>query len=326
MNSDRQGDEGYFPRGRSILRQVQDERLVGLFYGQRALCVGALSPLNYVGTSEHTKARDTPWTRLVRTGKSFETVYFGTRAQADRVLASVRNVHEHVSGGMPEDAGPIIKGTPYSALDPELMLWTVAVLVDSAQRFYELFVRRLSDRERDILWQEWVRFGALFGLPPSSAPSSYHGFRAWWNAQLASERLCLTDEARQVGYEMAFAIPLPRRNQPAKRVHDLIMLGCLPPRARELYGLSYTQADAAKFRVAVAVLRAGRRAAPARVVRGPSSEFFGRVQQTERWRIEHGVPTPQLWSRPPASYTRSSTPETSSPAPDSGCEDCRATF
>jgi hypothetical protein len=33
-------DEGYFPRGRSILRMVQEERLVGLHYGQRALAIG----------------------------------------------------------------------------------------------------------------------------------------------------------------------------------------------------------------------------------------------------------------------------------------------
>jgi hypothetical protein len=51
-----QGDEGYFPRGRSVLRQVHEEHLVGLFYGQRALCIGALAPLNYVGTSEHSYA------------------------------------------------------------------------------------------------------------------------------------------------------------------------------------------------------------------------------------------------------------------------------
>ena len=63
--------DGYFPRGESVLRQVQEERLVGLFYGQRALCIGALAPLNYVGTSEHTRAKLTPFKRLVHTGNAF---------------------------------------------------------------------------------------------------------------------------------------------------------------------------------------------------------------------------------------------------------------
>jgi hypothetical protein len=35
-----------------MLRRVHEERMVGLFYGQRALCIRAVMPLNYVGTSE----------------------------------------------------------------------------------------------------------------------------------------------------------------------------------------------------------------------------------------------------------------------------------
>ncbi len=44
-------DDGYFPRGSSMLRRVMEQKAVGLLYGQRALCIGALKPLNYVGTS-----------------------------------------------------------------------------------------------------------------------------------------------------------------------------------------------------------------------------------------------------------------------------------
>ena len=66
--------QGYFPRGRSQLRRVHSERLVGLFYGQRALCIGAVKPLNYVGTSEHSYVKLTPFRRLVHTGNAFETI------------------------------------------------------------------------------------------------------------------------------------------------------------------------------------------------------------------------------------------------------------
>src|SRR6266851_6065967 len=86
-------DAGYFPRGRSMLRRVHEERVVGLFYGQRALCIGALAPLNYVGTSEHSAGKLSPFQRLVRTGNAFETIYFGSRAEADRVLAHVHKLH-----------------------------------------------------------------------------------------------------------------------------------------------------------------------------------------------------------------------------------------
>src|ERR1700719_1299074 len=106
MSRLRHQDDGYFPRGRSILRRVHEERAVGLFYGQRALCIGALSPLNYVGTAEHSYAKLTPFKRLAHTGKAFEQIYFGSRADADRVLAYVAQLHAQVVGTLPRDAGP----------------------------------------------------------------------------------------------------------------------------------------------------------------------------------------------------------------------------
>src|SRR5437588_7686385 len=123
----RRSSEGYFPRGESMLRRVHEERAVGLLYGQRALCIGALSPLNYVGTAEHSYARLTPFKRLAHTGKAFERIYFGTREEADKVLAYVQRLHDQVKGELPEAAGATPAGTPYDAMDPGLMLWTVAV-------------------------------------------------------------------------------------------------------------------------------------------------------------------------------------------------------
>jgi uncharacterized protein (DUF2236 family) len=291
----RQGkDAGYFPRSTSVLRQVHDERLVGLLYGQRALCIGALSPLNYVGTSRHSYAKLTPFKRLAHTGKAFERIYFGTREEADAVLAYVRRLHEQVRGALPEDAGAIPAGTRYDALDPELMLWTVAVIADSAQCFYELLIRRLSDREREVLWQDYLFFGELFGMPRNAAPASYQEFRAYYRSKLASEEMFLTEEARYIGYATAFEIPMPALQQPGKRVHDLLMLGSLPRRVRELYGLSFTAGQAAAFRATARAVRTMRRLTPDPLARGYNTRSFDGVARTERQRIEAGIPTPQV--------------------------------
>src|SRR6185436_7823938 len=105
-------DEGYFPRGRSLVRAAQEERLVGLFYGQRALAIGALHPVNYTGTSEATGGRSKPFRRLARTANDFEQIFLGTRAEADKVLAKVHALHERVRGELLADAGPYPAGTP----------------------------------------------------------------------------------------------------------------------------------------------------------------------------------------------------------------------
>jgi len=287
-------DDGYFPRGTSILRQVQEERVVGLFYGQRALCIGALAPLNFIGTAMHTASKAAPFKRLVRTGKHFETVFFGTRAEADRVLKGVAAQHGHVHGETPDDAGPFPAGTSYSAFDPQAMLWTFAVAADSAQRFYELFVRRLSDQEREALWQDYLRFGELFGTPRDACPPTYGDYRAWYEDLLASDQMFLTDEARYTGYIVAFEIPFGRLQQPAKRVHDAIMLGSLPPRVRELYGLSYGLRQQLEFTAAVTAIRSGRLVMPAALAVGSCRADFDRIGRTERQRIERGEPTPRV--------------------------------
>ncbi len=288
-------DDGYFPRERSMLRVVHEEKAVGLMYGQRALCVGAVKPLNYVGTSEHTRNKRMPFRRITHTGGMFEAVFFGSREQADRALKIVDGMHERVVGELPQDAGAHYPaGTPYSAFDPELMLWTVAVIADSAEWFYDRLVRPLTEEQREALWQDYLRFAELFKMPLHLAPPTHREFREWFERQLAGPDLYLTEEARYMGYASAFEIPMPSNRQLAKRVHDLVMLGSLPARVRELYGLRYNSSQA---RACAAVLAGGRFArmlAPRRLTHGSCIPEFEMVAATAQRRIERGQPTPQL--------------------------------
>ncbi len=279
--------DGYFPEG-SMLRRVHAERAVGLLYGQRALAIGAIAPLNFVGTRLHTRHPERPFRRLVATAKMFETIFFGSRPDADRVLGLVDSMHQEVRGELPEAAGNHPAGTPYSAFDPELMLWTVAVVADSARKFYELFIRRLDPGELDELWSDYVTFGALFGMPRDVAPGSWSEFAEYFAARLASPDAHLTGEARATGRAIMFEIPVPARSAPAMRVHNVIMLGALPPEVRHLYGLRYTPLDIAAFRAAVAMLRAPRPLAPEFMRRGRNTRFFDEVADTERARFERG--------------------------------------
>jgi uncharacterized protein (DUF2236 family) len=285
--------DGYFPEG-SILRRVHSERAVGLFYGQRALMIGALNPLAFVGTIEHTNAKLKPFQRLSHTAEVFETIFLGTKAEADRALAFVHRLHERVGGEMPEDAGKVPAGTPYSAFDPELMLWTMAVIADSGPFFYELFVDRLDEHERERLWQEYVRFGELFGMPRDVAPASNREFRDWFDGMLDSDEMHLTRDAREIGYATAFEIPMPAYRAPAKAVHDLIMLGSLPARVRELYGISYSRRQELAFRAVVRGLRGARPLTPRSIREGYNTGHFRMVARTERRRLRRGDRTPQV--------------------------------
>src|SRR5919205_1582605 len=106
MKSSTSSDEGYFPRGDSLLRRVMRERAVNLLYGQRALMIGALQPVAFIGTTQRSKAHATPWRRLVHTAHIFDAVFFGSGAEADKALAFTHRLHERVVGTIGVQAGP----------------------------------------------------------------------------------------------------------------------------------------------------------------------------------------------------------------------------
>jgi uncharacterized protein (DUF2236 family) len=282
----------YFPPGRSMARRVHGDRAVGLLYGQRALLIGALEPLTYTGTMLSTKSNDMPFTRLARTAKIQETVFLGTREEADGALAAVHRLHERIKGELHEPAGAHPAGTAYSAFDPELMLWTLAVIADSGREMYETMVRPLHEGEREALWQDYVRFGELFGLPRSEVPATHREFAAWFNARLASPDLQATPHALEMAPLVAFRQPVPKAARGNIATQNLVIKGTLPPRVREIFGIRWTGAHESAFRALAASHRRARHAFPRRVRRGRNDVFFNTVARSEH--LRGGTATPEL--------------------------------
>jgi uncharacterized protein (DUF2236 family) len=282
----------YFPPGRSIARMVHGERSVGLLYGQRALLIGALEPLTYTGTMMSTRSANRPFQRLARTAKIQETILLGTREEADKALAVVQRLHERVKGTLPEAAGVHPAGAAYSAFDPELMLWTLAVIADSGRAMYETMVRPLSEGEREGLWQDYVRFGELFGLPAGEVHGSYREFSAWWQERLASPDLQATAHGLEMAPLVAFEQPVPRAARGNIVAQNHIIKGTLPPRVREIFGIRWSGAHERSFRAMTATHRRARRYFPRKMRRGRNDVFFDVVSKTEHQR--GGTVTPRL--------------------------------
>jgi uncharacterized protein (DUF2236 family) len=293
LDSPLTAEAGYFPR-ESLLRRVHRERTVGCLYGQRALCIGAAHPLNYVVTAIHARDRQRPFQELAWRATLIETIIFGSREQANGVLTCVNKIHERVKGDLPVDAGQYPAGSPYAALDPELLMWTIAVMADSAQYFFELFMGPLSVGEKEAFWQDYLRLGELLMMPRAYAPATHVQFRDWWHERLRSNDLYLTVEARQTGYAMAFQIPMPAYASPLRRAHNAVMLGSLPSQVRDLYGLRYTAEDDARFHKVTNAIRGLYMRSPRSLAHGRSSYFYRWVTSEERRRIKNGRPTPHL--------------------------------
>ena len=286
------GDDHYFPPGRSVARRVHGDRAVGLLYGQRALLIGALEPLTYTGTMLSTRSADRPFQRLARTAKIQETVFLGTKAEADEVLAGVHRLHERINGTLPEAAGKFPAGTAYSAFDPELMLWTLAVIADSGREMYETMVRPLSEAEREDLWQDYLKFGELFGMPRDVAPQTHREFKAWLEECLSAPDLQATPHGLEMAPLVAFRMPVPSAARGNIAIQNLIIKGTLPPRVREVFGIPWTRAHESTFRAITATHRRTRRFFPRQMRRGRNDVFFDVVTKAERQR--GGTRTPQL--------------------------------
>lgn len=282
-------DDGYFPRGESVLRRVHGAKAVGLLYGQRALLVQATHPLAFAGLIANTQGLDAPFRRLARTAKTMERVFFGTRDEADRVTAAVRAMHARVAGQLDAPAGPHPAGAAYRADDPEFLLWILACIAESAQAAYERLVRRLSDDERERYWNDYLLLGELFGLDRADAPADYAAFRAYMDERLASADLFVVEQAHEIGRKVAFDLPLPTSRQPGLRVTNFLVQGLLPARVRALYEIEWSRGRQLAFDGLCAGLRASARATPAALRRGSSAAEYDLVARTERKRLERAA-------------------------------------
>lgn len=300
--------DGYFPAGSMAVRALQ-QRAVGLTYGQRALVLGATHPVLFVGTAQHTSHRESPWTRLALTARLFETVFLGTRAEADRALAFTARRHAGVSGTTSVDGGPHSPaGTPYDAARGDLMWMTAAFTLDSVEVMHDLLVRRLTPGEREALLADFVDWACLFGMPRSAAPASYAAFRDRMDTRLVNGEAYLTDEARLVGGYLAGAggYPLPGPAALGSPALATVVVGSLPDPVRALYAIAWTSAQERRFRRIAAASRAAHQRVPllerSPLLRGPSRDFYRSVAATERRNQRRGQVSMPGVSDVPAPY------------------------
>ena len=253
--------DGFFAAD-SMVRRLHRERLV-LFSGVRALLMQACDPLAVVGFRRHSIIFDDPQARLQRTDERMSRIYFGSREEAGETGRVVQAMHRRVRGKTPADYGPIPEGMPYDASDPELGLWVLATLADSAVVYYERIFGSLGAGERERYWSEYRRVGELLGLPSNSMPGTYEGLQEYVRGRLTDGSLWISDERREQAVQMILEPPftgwLRTAAIPLTETIRLISVGLLPPQIRQLFGFSWDPAREALLRSALLQLRYGSR-------------------------------------------------------------------
>jgi uncharacterized protein (DUF2236 family) len=227
---------GYFTDG-SVIRRVMRERALALS-GPRALLMQAAHPLAVSGLLAHSEALEDPYVRLARTAQIMNTITFGSRADADRATRRVRAMHRAVRGRLPEPVGVYPAGTPYRADDPQLLMWILYSLVDSAIVVYRTYVGRLDRTERSALWDDYKVVGRLFGLRRTAMPTTLADLEAYGQAMLAGDELHVGAWARRRARAIVLDPPVPPLARPIRDTVNFITIALLPDRIRSEYGFA----------------------------------------------------------------------------------------
>jgi uncharacterized protein (DUF2236 family) len=222
---------------RSMIRRVMGERAVA-FSGARSLLMQAAHPLAVAGLLAHSDSLQDPYDRLARTAQVLDAITFGSRREADRVTAHVRAMHRRVRGSLSETVGIYEAGTPYRADDPELLMWILYTLVDSAALFYSVYVSSLSTLQRRALWQDYKVVGELFGLKVGEMPDTLDDLHEYGREMVRGDRLCVGDWARRRAREIVFEPPVPARLRPVLETVNFVTIALLPDEIRRQYGFS----------------------------------------------------------------------------------------
>jgi uncharacterized protein (DUF2236 family) len=205
----------------SAIRRVHNEAVL-LLGGGRAVLLQLAHPDVARGVAEHSSYATQRWRRLMRTLRPMYAIAFGSAEQAIAAAAGVNRQHERV------------RGAGYNALDPSLLLWVLATLIDTSLELHARFLRPLSDAEAEAYYADMRRVGELLRIPPDALPPDLAAFRAYFEAEVASLRV--SDEARAIADDLTRFTPL---NAPVIAPLRFFTTGTLPPSIREQYGLGW---------------------------------------------------------------------------------------
>jgi|688.fasta_scaffold196900_2 uncharacterized protein (DUF2236 family) len=181
----------------SAMWRINRERFV-LIGGPAAAILQAAHPSVAFGVAEHSSFRDDIFRRLNRTLEAVYTVAFGTRAEVERLEARVRAIHEQVAGTHP---------APYSALDPDALLWVLATLIVTSTEMHRRYAKPLAPDELERFFADMRTFGRCFGLEASHGPQTWPAFAEYYAAMIAGPLL----GSHPLCAEVANAIVSPAR-------------------------------------------------------------------------------------------------------------------
>ncbi|MBD8868459.1 oxygenase MpaB family protein [Nocardioides donggukensis] len=195
--------------------------------GMRALMLQSLHPKAMTAVAEHSGYRGDMWGRLARTSTYLAVTTFGTAEHAEASIATIRRIHDRITGTMPD-------GTPYAASDPHLLAWVHVAEIDSFLRAHQLYgAAPLDQAGRDEYVAQTAKVARRLGvLDPPHTEAALAATLESYRPELAG-----SEHARDAIDFLLRDPPLPRAARPAYAALALAAVATMPQWTREPLGL-----------------------------------------------------------------------------------------
>jgi uncharacterized protein (DUF2236 family) len=230
---------------------------VAFFGGGRAVLLQVAHPKVGAGVEQHSTYATDPWARLFRTVDVMAKLSFAEPAVSAEQARLLDAMHRRV-------AGTTAEGEHYAALDPELLVWVWATLVETGLLMYERVFSPLTTAERDQYYEEWKLVAYGCGVPRGGCPTSWNDFESYV-ARMVGEELRVTRAALSVAHAtMVPPLPWPLTWLSA-RPQQLVTIGTFPPALRDGFGFVWDGGRERRLRWFFAATRFVMRLTPAHV-------------------------------------------------------------
>lgn len=210
--------------------------------GGRAILLQLANPAIGHGVAHHSDFTNRPLDRLHATLTYVYAVSCGTPEEVRAVRRRVNQAHvpvrsDHGSGSEERPA--------YNAFTPELQLWVVATLYDSARTVHDQVFGPLGEREADEMYRDYAMLGVELQVPRELWPADRAAFEAYWAKQLGLLRTDAT--TRNVATKLLNPRTGPVWLRAAMPVGRLLTAGLLPPDVRDAFELPWSARDQKRF-------------------------------------------------------------------------------
>ncbi|BBY17880.1 oxygenase MpaB family protein [Mycolicibacterium litorale] len=179
----------------------------------------------------------------------FMTVY---GSEDDNEGFNVRDFHHNIKGEMTLPDGRVSR---YHALDPETYFWAHATFVEQVLYFADTFVKKLSREEKERIYLESKTWYRRYGVSDRPMPATYAEFEKYWQRMLDDVLVAHSTAKYGVGY-VTKGFPCPKGVHPLvwrvlsvgfNPLAAFLTTGGLPPQARQLLGLPWSERQERRY-------------------------------------------------------------------------------